>query len=68
MMFHVSDNAFPIGSIPDQVSVSSRDIAALFSALDATTAAVRSCGTEVSTAVIPKLTAVELLVERIAGL
>ncbi|MBJ9693663.1 hypothetical protein [Burkholderia cenocepacia] len=29
MTFHVSDNAFPIGSIPDQVSVSSRDIAAI---------------------------------------
>ncbi|MBP0716155.1 hypothetical protein ABXK61_22980 [Burkholderia sola] len=29
MTFHVSENAFPIGSIPDQVSVSSRDIAAI---------------------------------------
>ncbi|WP_155625585.1 hypothetical protein [Burkholderia pseudomultivorans] len=29
MTFHVSGNAFPIGSIPDQVSVSSRDIAAI---------------------------------------
>ncbi|WP_157727000.1 hypothetical protein [Burkholderia pseudomallei] len=29
MTFHVSENAFPIGSIPDQISVSSRDIAAI---------------------------------------
>ncbi|MBU9221050.1 hypothetical protein [Burkholderia multivorans] len=29
MTFHVSCNAFPIGSIPDQVSVSSRDIAVI---------------------------------------
>ncbi|MCA7984194.1 hypothetical protein [Burkholderia vietnamiensis] len=68
MTFLVSENDFPIGSIPDQVPVSSRDIAALFSALDVTTAAIRSCGSEVSDAVLPRLTAVELLVERIAGL
>ncbi|KVR68555.1 hypothetical protein WK24_12985 [Burkholderia vietnamiensis] len=29
MTFLVPDNAFPIGSIPDQISVSSRDIAAI---------------------------------------
>ncbi|WP_322063686.1 hypothetical protein [Burkholderia cenocepacia] len=29
MAFHIPDNAFPIGQIPDQVTISSRDIAAL---------------------------------------
>ncbi|WP_152603978.1 hypothetical protein [Burkholderia pyrrocinia] len=29
MTFHIPDNAFPIGSIPDQISVSARDIAAI---------------------------------------
>ncbi|MBP0610888.1 MULTISPECIES: hypothetical protein [Burkholderia] len=29
MTFHVSENAFHIGSIPDQISVSSRDIATI---------------------------------------
>ncbi|MBR8188097.1 hypothetical protein [Burkholderia vietnamiensis] len=30
MTFLVSENAFPIGSIPEQISVSSRDIAAIY--------------------------------------
>ncbi|HFT8007803.1 TPA: hypothetical protein ACU9T0_000919 [Burkholderia cenocepacia] len=68
MNANVQSLAFPIGSIPDQVSVSSHDIAELFSAIDAARELIRSRGVEVSDAVLPRLTAVELLVERIAGL
>ncbi|MCW3676302.1 hypothetical protein [Burkholderia cenocepacia] len=68
MNANVQSLAFPIGSIPDQVAVSSCDIAELFSTIDAVRELIRSRGTEVSDAVLPRLTAVELLVERIAGL
>jgi|GEM_PF-6396215 len=68
MNANVQSLAFPIGSIPDEVTVSSRDIAALFSAVDAARELIRLRGPEVSDVVLPKLTAVELLVERIAGL
>ncbi|KVW79983.1 hypothetical protein [Burkholderia cepacia] len=68
MNANVQSLAFPIGSIPDQVAVSSCDIAELFSAIDEVRELIRSRGPEVSDAVLPRLTAVELLVERIAGL
>jgi len=68
MNANVQPFSFPIGSIPDQVTVSSCDIAELFLAIDAARELIRLRGPSVSDAVLPKLTAVELLVERIAGL
>ncbi|CAM2162592.1 hypothetical protein KDX15_30210 [Burkholderia cenocepacia] len=65
MNANVQSLTFHIGSIPDQVTVSSHDIAELFSAIDAARELIRSRGAEVSDAVLPP---VELLVERIAGL
>ncbi|MBN3779808.1 hypothetical protein G3O06_19925 [Burkholderia sp. Ac-20345] len=68
MNANVQSLAFHIGSIPDQVAVSSCDIAELFSAIDAARELIRSRGSEVSDAVLPRLADIELLVERIAGL